>query len=115
MVQGRLTVFARVMQRVGYRTRDKKSPAFLRGQFVDFRLSYFLGALPVPDRFEVCGLLTALSDTLNVPVVTPTAVGVNTTLMVQVADEVSSDWQVVVETVKFPVVEIARFLRIMLW
>ena len=69
----------------------------------------------MPDRFEVCGLLTALSDTLNVPVVAPTAVGVKTTLMVQVAVEVSSDAQVVVETLKFPVVEIAMFLRIVLW
>jgi hypothetical protein len=71
--------------------------------------------LPVPDSAVVCGLPTALSDTLNVPVVTPTAVGVNTTLMVQVAEEVNCVWQVVEETLKFPVVEIAMFLRITLW
>jgi hypothetical protein len=71
--------------------------------------------LPVPDRAVVCGLLLALSDTLNVPVVTPTAVGENTTLMVQVADDVNCVWQVVEETLKFPVAEIAMFLRITLW
>jgi hypothetical protein len=38
--------------------------------------------LPVPDRLEVCGPPTALSDTLNVPVCRPVAVGENTTLIV---------------------------------
>ncbi len=69
----------------------------------------------MPVRLEVCGLLFAVSLTLNVPVVVPIAVGVNTTLMVQVAEEVNCAWQVVEETLKFPVVEIARFLRITLW
>jgi hypothetical protein len=69
----------------------------------------------VPVRFEVCGLLTALSDTCNVPVAVPTPVGVNTTLMVQVAEDVSSVPQVVEETLKLPVVDITRFLRTVLW
>lgn len=40
--------------------------------------------LPVPRRFDVCGLLIALSLTLNVPVRNPLAVGVKVTLIVQV-------------------------------
>jgi hypothetical protein len=93
---------------------QKKGPAFLRGQDQS-RQSYFLGALPVPVRLAVCGLLVALSDTLNVPVVTPTAVGVKTTSIVQVADEVKVAVQVVEETLKAPVVEITMFLSSTLW
>jgi hypothetical protein len=62
--------------------------------------------LPVPFRLEVCGLLLALSATLNVPVLAPTAVGVNTTLMVQVNGPPRLGGQVVDETLKSPVVEI---------
>ena len=62
----------------------------------------------MPFRFEVCGLFSALSDTCNVPVSTPTPVGVNTTSMVQVAFEVNWVWHVVDETVKGPVVETER-------
>lgn len=74
-----------------------------------------MAALPVPVRLEVCGLLVAVSLTLNVPAAVPVAVGVNTTLMVQVAEEVNCAAHVVEETLKFPVVEIAMFLRITLW
>jgi hypothetical protein len=62
--------------------------------------------LPVPFRLEVCGLPTALSATLNVPVLVPVAVGVNTTLIVQVDLAARLVVQVVVETAKSPVVEI---------
>ena len=65
--------------------------------------------MPVPFRLDVCGLFTALSDTCNVPVSTPTPVGVNTTSMVQLALEVNSVWHVVEETLKGPVVEIETF------
>jgi hypothetical protein len=70
--------------------------------------------LPVPVRFDTCGLLLALSDTCTVPVSTPTPVGVNFTSMVQLAFEVNCVWQVVEETLKGPVVEITRFLSITL-
>jgi hypothetical protein len=63
--------------------------------------------LPVPVRLEVCGLPIALSATLNVPVLVPTAVGVNTTLMVQEDSALRLLVQVVAETLKSPVVEIA--------
>ena len=68
-----------------------------------------LNYLPVPVRFEICGLFTALSDTCRVPVVVPTTVGVNTTSMVQVALEVRLAPQVVEVTLKSPVVEITMF------
>jgi hypothetical protein len=68
----------------------------------------------VPFRVEVCGLFAALSDTCNVPVSVPTPVGMNSTSMVQLASEVNCDWQVVEETLKGPVVEIATLLSIML-
>jgi len=42
--------------------------------------------LPVPVRFAVCGLLLALSLTLNCPVLVPLCVGVNSTLTKQLAD-----------------------------
>ena len=40
---------------------------------------------PVPVSVAVCGLLASLSETLNVAVTAPVAVGVNFTLMAQVA------------------------------
>jgi hypothetical protein len=61
--------------------------------------------LPVPFRLEVCGLPIALSATLNAPVLVPTAVGVNTTLMVQLDSALRLLVQVVVETLKSPVVD----------
>src|ERR1022692_4724689 len=63
------------------------------------------GYLPVPVRLETCGLPTALSLTCNVPVLVPVCVGVNTTLMVHVVLAARLVEQVVVETLKSPVVE----------
>lgn len=63
--------------------------------------------LPVPVSFEVCGLLSALSLTSNVPVLVPVSVGVNTTLIVQGELAARLDVHVVVETVKSPLVVIA--------
>ena len=71
--------------------------------------------MPVPFRFETCGLPTALSDTCNVPVLVPVWVGVNATLMVQLALEVKFAWHVVEETLKSPVVEMETFLSITFW
>jgi len=62
--------------------------------------------LPVPVRLEVCGLPTALSLTCNVPVLVPVAVGVNTTLMVQLDLAARLVVQVVADALKSPVVEI---------
>jgi hypothetical protein len=62
--------------------------------------------LPVPDSDEVCGLPTALSLTLAVPVLAPLAVGVNVMLILQLLAAANVDPQVVVETAKSPVVEI---------
>jgi hypothetical protein len=44
-----------------------------------------VGPRPVPLRLTVCGLPAALSVMLSVPFWTPVAVGVNVTLMVQLA------------------------------
>jgi hypothetical protein len=65
---------------------------------------------PVPVRVEVCGLLFALSLTLNVPVLVPVAVGVNVTLIVQLDLAARLVVQVVEETLKSPVVEITMLL-----
>src|SRR6266571_268662 len=43
------------------------------------------GAVPVPLKLAVCGLPAALSATLRVPLRAPVAVGVNVTLMAQLA------------------------------
>lgn len=67
--------------------------------------------MPVPVRLEVCGLPTALSFTCNVPVLTPTAVGVNTTLMVHFVLAARLVEQVVAETLKSPVVPIVMPVR----
>jgi hypothetical protein len=61
--------------------------------------------LPVPVRLDVCGLPTALSATLSVPVRVPVAVGLNTTLMVHFALAARLDEQVVAEMLKSPVVD----------
>ena len=66
--------------------------------------------MPVPVRLEVCGLLLALSDTCNVPVSVPVWVGVNTTSMVHVPRAFTLVPQVVDETLKSPVVEIATLV-----
>lgn len=62
--------------------------------------------LPVPVRLEVCGLPGPLSLTDSVPDSVPVCVGENTTLIVQVDFEPRLDEQVVVETLKSPVVPI---------
>ena len=54
----------------------------------------------MPVRLEVCGLLLALSATFNFPVLVPVAVGLNTTLMVQLVLAARLAPQVVVETLK---------------
>ena len=43
-----------------------------------------LGANPTPDRAEVCGDVESESVTVSVPVRNPSAVGVNTAVIVQV-------------------------------
>jgi len=63
------------------------------------------GYFPVPVRLEVCGELLALSAAFNVPVRVPVACGVNTTLILQFALAAKLVVQVVVETLKSPVVE----------
>jgi len=66
----------------------------------------------VPVRLEVCGLLLALSLTFNVPVLVPVAVGLNTTLIVQLDLAARLVVQVVVETLKSPLVEITMLLSV---
>lgn len=61
---------------------------------------------PLPWRLEVWGLPTALSATLNVPVLVPLAVGVNTTLIVQLDVAARVVEHVFAETLKSPVVVI---------
>jgi hypothetical protein len=43
-----------------------------------------IGAVPVPIKLTVCGLFVAVSETVNVAVRLPGAVGLNFTLIVQV-------------------------------
>ena len=59
---------------------------------------------------DFCGLLLALSVTVNDPVRVPTAVGVKVTLMVQLVPAARVVPQVVAEIAKSPVVELAMFL-----
>jgi len=54
------------------------------------------GAIPVPDRATVCGLPVALSVTVIVPGWLPVAVGVNVTLMEQLAPAATEAPQVLV-------------------
>ena len=61
--------------------------------------------LPVPVRFEVCGLPKALSTTFNDPVNVPAAVGLKTTLILQLVLGARLVVQVVVETLNSPLVE----------
>jgi hypothetical protein len=65
------------------------------------------GTTPVPVRLEVCGLLLALSLTLSCPVSVPVAAGMNVTLIVHLTLAARLVVQVVAETAKSPVVEIA--------
>src|SRR5580704_13480573 len=81
----------------GKKNGRDRSPARLDRLFVDY--------LPVPDRFETCGLVAALSLTTNVPVAAPVCVGWKTTLMVQVEPAARLEPQVVAETENGPVVE----------
>jgi hypothetical protein len=71
--------------------------------------------LPVPVSFELCGLLLALSTTFNVPGLVPTAVGANTTLIVQPDFAARLVVHVVAETLKSPVVEITMLLSAAVW
>ncbi len=71
--------------------------------------------LPVPVSFEACGLLLALSVTVTIPVLVPVAVGVNVTLIVHLPLAARLDVQVVADTAKSPLVEIAMFSRLTLW
>lgn len=49
--------------------------------------------VPVPESVTVCGLPLALSMTVIVPGTLPTLVGANVTLIVQEAEDVSVDTQ----------------------
>jgi hypothetical protein len=69
----------------------------------------------VPVRFEVCGLLVALSLTLNCPVRFPVAVGVNVTLIVHLPLAAKLVVQVVADTAKSPVVEGTILVSVTVW
>ena len=71
--------------------------------------------LPVPVSFEVCGLLLALSLTVSIPVLIPVAAGVNVTLIVHLPLAARLDVQVVADTAKSPLGEIAMLVRLTLW
>jgi len=64
----------------------------------------------VPVKFDVCGLLPALSLTLSFPVLVPVAVGVNVTLIVHLLLAARLGVHVVADTAKSPVVEVATLL-----
>ncbi len=64
----------------------------------------------MPDKLEVCGLVTVLSLTCNVPVRVPVCVGAKITLILQLDLAARLEEQVVVETLKSPVVEIEMLL-----
>jgi len=55
-----------------------------------------LGAIPVPEKATICGLPVALSVTVIVPGWLPVAVGVNVTLMEQLAPAATEAAQVLV-------------------
>lgn len=71
--------------------------------------------MPVPLRFDVCGLLLALSLTLSVPVLVPVVVGVKVTLIVHFALAARLVVQVFADTAKSPVVEIAILFSVTVW
>lgn len=66
---------------------------------------------PTPSRADVCGLFEALSLTCNDPVRVPVCVGVKTTLIVQLVLAARLVEQVVLETLKSPVVPIEMLVR----
>ena len=68
---------------------------------------------PVPFNAEVCGLFAASSTTVSVPLRAPVVVGVNVTLIVQLAPAATEVPQVLV-CAKSPVVEIKDMFRAML-
>jgi hypothetical protein len=70
----------------------------------------FPSYLPVPFNVEDCGLLVALSGTVNVPSRVPVAVGLNTTLIVHLAFATRVVVHVVEDSLKSPVVEITMLL-----
>jgi len=69
----------------------------------------------VPVSFDVCGLLLALSLTLNVPVLVPVAFGVNVTLIVHLLWLARLVVHVAVDNLKSPVVEIAMLVSATFW
>lgn len=71
--------------------------------------------LPVPCRADACGLLLALSLMLNCPVLVPVCVGVNVTPIVHFPLAARLAVQVVAETAKSPVVEIAMPVIATVW
>ena len=71
--------------------------------------------LPVPVRLDFCGLLLALSLTLNTPVLVPLAVGVKVTLIVHFPLAIRLVVQVVAETAKSPAVVIAMLVKATVW
>ena len=71
--------------------------------------------MPVPVRFDVCGLLLALSLALSFPVLVPMAVGLNVTLIVHFPLAARVAVQVVAETAKSPVVEIVMLVSATVW
>jgi hypothetical protein len=73
------------------------------------------GTVPVPVSADVCGLLLALSLTLKAPVLVPNDLGVKVTLMEHVLLAARFVVQVVADTAKSPVVEIAMLLNGPLW
>ena len=69
--------------------------------------------MPVSDA--VCGLLLALSLTLNCPVLVPVAVGVNVTLIVHFFPAARLVAHVVADAAKSPVVEITISVSATSW
>jgi hypothetical protein len=69
----------------------------------------------VPVRLAVCGLPGALSDTLSDPVLVPTAVGVNVTLIVQLVFAGRVAAQVFADTAKSPLTEMEILCTETLW
>ena len=66
----------------------------------------------MPDRFAVCGLLLALSLTCSFPVLAPVSVGVKVTLMVHFPFAARLAPQVVADTAKSPVIDIAMLASV---
>ena len=71
--------------------------------------------MPVPVRLDFCGLLLALSLTLNCPVLVPVAVGVNVTLIVHLLLAARLAAQVVADAAKSPVVPITMLVSATVW